>query len=298
MRKNLRRNREKKQFTKMLAQINSTRSKATPGVCKKKAPGTGSTEEPALRLNQRAKSCRGFIRPKRLPVARHPRTRRLAAFPGTPSGAGMRSAAPELTRPCELADPRREALRWALQGLVAGEAIPCARSSHQTRHPALAHSLRLPSGPRVGSPNTLAILTGSRRLETEGAPASRVWRRPQGHIHFPRWRHGRAPPPAGACAFERARLPSPGPSSSLRDSGAWGIGWVLGMGRREGLTGLDLRLGGRSFRARSLWAHQSALSPDCLPRRAGSLGRRGHQLWPPAGRREQGPARAALGWAG
>lgn len=72
---------------------------------------------------------------------------------------------------------------------------------------------------------------------------------------------------------------------TLRGSWAWA----------EGLTRLDLRLGGRSFRAGPRWVHQSALSPHCAPRRAGYLGCRGQQLWPPAGRREQGPGAGGPG---
>lgn len=72
---------------------------------------------------------------------------------------------------------------------------------------------------------------------------------------------------------------------TLRGSWAWA----------EGLTRLDLHVGGRSFRAGPRWVHQSALSPDCAPRRAGYLGCRGHQLWLPAGRREQGPGAGGPG---
>lgn len=78
-----------------------------------------------------------------------------------------------------------------------------------------------------------------------------------------------------------------GPGSSLRESSDWDIEWVLGMGR-EGLTRLDLRLGGRILRGASMGPAVNA-ELRLRPRRAGHLGCRGHQLWPPAGRREQGP---------
>lgn len=64
-------------------------------------------------------------------------------------------------------------------------------------------------------------------------------------------------PLESACALSEARrLPE--------DSGPWDMGWVLGMGT-EGLTRLDLRLGGCSFRVGLRWAHQSALGLDCAP---------------------------------
>lgn len=66
MRENQRRNREKNQFKRMLAQINSTRPKATLG-CRKKSPSSGSGEEPSPGPEGRER--RGFIRPKLLPVA-------------------------------------------------------------------------------------------------------------------------------------------------------------------------------------------------------------------------------------
>lgn len=88
----------------------------------------------------------------------------------------------------------------------------------------------------------------------------------------------------------------PGPSSSLRESSDWDIEWVLDMGR-EGLTRLDLRLGGRIFRGASMGPAVNA-EFRLRPRRAGRLGCKGHQLWPPAERREQDPALAALGWTG
>lgn len=82
---------------------------------------------------------------KRFPVALHLPTCPVAAFPGTPSGAAVTGAAPELTQPRELAD-RREALRWAQLELVAGEATspPPARRPEirSDSYPALAHCLR------------------------------------------------------------------------------------------------------------------------------------------------------------
>ena len=89
----------------MLAQIDSTKPKATPR-CKKRSPGTGSTEQLSLRPNQRAKSSRGFTAQSCF-AWRAPASPPSCGFPGTAEPRGNqeeeRSAGARLDPACWLA---------------------------------------------------------------------------------------------------------------------------------------------------------------------------------------------------
>lgn len=126
MRKNLKRNREKNQFKRMLAQINSTRPKAAPR-CRKKYPSTGSTEEPSPPPEPEGQEASPLYAASR---GRHPPTCPPVAFPGRRAarelggGAQRRSSA----RPRELADWRAGSTRGTA-GAGGERSHPRARRS-------------------------------------------------------------------------------------------------------------------------------------------------------------------------
>lgn len=132
MRKNQRRNRENNQFKKMLAQINSTRPKATLR-CRQKSPSTGSREEPSPAPGPEGQEHRGFIRPKLLPVAA-PANLPSCGFPrdAEPRGKEEEARGGSSVGPRRLADRRAgSAPSTARTGSLNGppRARPSARPS-------------------------------------------------------------------------------------------------------------------------------------------------------------------------
>lgn len=212
MRKNLKRDREKNQFKRMLAQIDGTRQ-ATPR-CKKRSPDTGSTEQLSLRPKRSAKSSRGFTAqscfawpaPASLPSC---------GFPGTAEPRGNQEE--ELS-----ARARLGPASWLAGRLHAGHRggrrreKPPPRSALGPRPAALLrlHCLRSLSGPRVGSPALWRSRGGPARIPGERGG----WRVPQGDTLFPCRRLGLgASARWSSCLPPRVYLPSPRPRRSRRE---------------------------------------------------------------------------------
>lgn len=212
MRKNLKRDREKNQFKRMLAQIDSTRQ-ATPR-CKKRSPDTGSTEQLSLRPKRSAKSSRGFTAQSCFAWPA------LASLPscGSPGTAEPRGNQEEERS----ARARLGPASWLAGRLHAGHRggrrreKPPPRSVLGPRPAALLrlYCLRSLSGPRVGSPALRRSRGGPARLPGERGG----WRVPQGDTLFPCRRLGLgASARWSSCLPPRAHLPSPRPRRSRRE---------------------------------------------------------------------------------